>query len=178
MVFNEHKVVAVEHFLGSDQSVNGGSGQCPPLIRANCPRSSIQHNVQYTSSKMNIKRKFFKFHNALCNTSGHRMHIKRNLLHCSALYYVWNRDVTFFGRDQNSEQLKRIETNFALHSLLFVGRRRGREILLRTSLIKHCCSVLKAPQWVHLKTILHWSSVNIKQYYWSTIIKHDFKALL
>ena len=108
----------------------------------------------------------------------HRMHIKRNLLHCSALYYVWNRDVTFFGRDQNSEQLKRIETNFALHSLLFVGRRREREILLRTSLIKHCCSVLKAPQWVHLKTILHWSSVNIKQYYWSTIIKHDFKALL
>ena len=78
----------------------------------------------------------------LCNTSGHKMNIKRNTMcntsgnkmQCS----VWHRNVTFFGRDQNSEQLKRIETNFAVHSLLFVGRRREREILLRTSLIKHC----------------------------------------
>ena len=110
----------------------------------------------------------FTMHCAI-HLSGHRMHIKRNLLHCSA-FFVWNRDVTFSGRDQNSEQLKRIETNFALHSLLFVGRRREREILLRTSLIKHCTAV---QCWG-----LIWRQFCTEPLLWSTIIKHGFKALL
>ena len=63
-------------------SVNGDSVQCPPLIRANCPRSAIAHNplcnTRYTATKYILKERvltkiFYKHH---------------NLLHCSALYEI------------------------------------------------------------------------------------------
>ena len=99
----------------------------------------------------------------MCNTSGNKMQC-----------IVWNRDVTFFGRDQNSVQTIKEKWNqfcAAQFIVCWSKEREGDTFENKFDKALHFYSAEDSP------ASSFEDKFALKLCYWSTILKHYYKAL-